>query len=158
MVNKDATPRTGGTQGYLRIATEEAFATRSQLAAYHRLLDDPGFDDPGFRSLWGFYGTSQSERAKFIYDRLQDLGEARLADMDAAGIDHAILALTSPGVQVFEPAEGTALAIEANDLLQGRLRCPPDPIQRHDCDRPAGRPRSGHGTRARRAQARLRRR
>jgi 2,3-dihydroxybenzoate decarboxylase len=117
MVNKDAAPRTGGELGYLRIATEEAFATPGQLKAYHKLLGDPSFDDPGFRSLWGFYGVSKSERARFIYDRLQDLGAQRLADMDAAGIDHAVLALTSPGTQVFDAATGTAIAIEANDIL-----------------------------------------
>ncbi len=39
---------------YKRIATEEAFATQEQFAAFKRLLDS-GYDDPGFNSLWGFY-------------------------------------------------------------------------------------------------------
>jgi 2,3-dihydroxybenzoate decarboxylase len=39
-----------GSVGYLRIATEEAFATPELLAAYRELLDG-GYDDPGFRSL-----------------------------------------------------------------------------------------------------------
>ena len=37
--------KTGGGQGYLRIATEEAFITAEVLAAYKRLIAD-GFDDP----------------------------------------------------------------------------------------------------------------
>ena len=38
---------------------------------YQRLLDDPAFDDPGFRSLWGFYMGSPSPRATAIIERLQ---------------------------------------------------------------------------------------
>lgn len=125
MVNKDEAPRTGGAQGYLRIATEEAFITPSILAAYKRLLATPGFDEPGFKSLWGFYGSHPSARATFINDRLQDLGAQRIADMDATGIDHQIIALTSPGVQVFEPAEGSALAVEANDVLHDACKAHP---------------------------------
>ena len=45
--------KTGGGQGYLRIATEEAFITPAVLAAYKRLIA-AGIDDPGFVSLWGF--------------------------------------------------------------------------------------------------------
>ncbi len=107
---------------YLRIATEEAFITKEVLAGYYKLLDDKKFHDPGFRSLWGFYGKSVSPRAKFIHDRLQDLGANRIADMDAAGIDHQIIALTAPGVQVFEPATASALAIDANDQLAEACR------------------------------------
>jgi 5-carboxyvanillate decarboxylase len=83
--------KTGGAQGYLRIATEEAFITAAVLSAYKRLIA-AGIDDPGFVSLWGFYSASQSARATCVIERLQDLGARRLADMDAAGIDKAIIA------------------------------------------------------------------
>ena len=89
---------TGGDRGYLRIATEEAFATRELVDVYLRMVKD-GTADKGMVSLWGFYATSPSERATQIMDRLLDLGEQRIAHMDATGIDKAILALTSPGVQ-----------------------------------------------------------
>ena len=46
--------KTGGAQGYLRIATEEAFITTGVLSAYKRLIAER-YDDPGFVSLWGFY-------------------------------------------------------------------------------------------------------
>jgi 2,3-dihydroxybenzoate decarboxylase len=88
--------KTGGDQGYLRIATEEAFATREQIDVYLRMVRD-GTADRGMTSLWGFYAQSPSERAMQIIERLLDLGERRIADMDATGIDKAILALTSPG-------------------------------------------------------------
>jgi 5-carboxyvanillate decarboxylase len=102
---------------YRRIATEEAFLSADVRKGYRRLLEGSSFNDPGFRSLWGFYSGSVSPRAQFIFDRLQDLGPQRIADMDATGIDHQIIALTAPGVQVFEPAEGSALALDTNDQL-----------------------------------------
>jgi 5-carboxyvanillate decarboxylase len=108
--------------GYLRIATEEAFLTREIFAGFQRRLADKSFDDAGFRSLWGFYGASPSPRAQFILSHLLDLGEQRIADMDASGIDHQILALTAPGVQVFEPAEASSLAVDANDQLAEACR------------------------------------
>jgi 2,3-dihydroxybenzoate decarboxylase len=111
-----AIDQAGPMPSYKRIATEEAFATREQIAGFRRLLAD-GYDDPGFKSLWGFYLGSHSERARFIIDRLQDLGAARIADMDASGIDMQVLSLTSPGVQVFDAATANALAASSNDEL-----------------------------------------
>ena len=109
------------TRDYRRIATEEAFATRDQIAQFRKLLAS-GYDDPGFLSLWGFYLNSPSERARFIVDRLQDLGPNRIADMDASGIDMQVLSLTSPGVQVFDAATANALAASANDELAEAIR------------------------------------
>jgi 5-carboxyvanillate decarboxylase len=113
--------KTGGAQGYLRIATEEAFITKEVLAAYKRLVAE-GFDDPGFMSLWGFYTASPSARATSIIERLQDVGARRLADMDAAGIDKAVIALTAPGAHVFIVAEAKTLATAANDQLAEACR------------------------------------
>ncbi len=107
---------------YQRIATEEAFLTEDVARGYKRLLADNSFQDPGFRSLWGFYSSHSSPRAKFIFDRLQDLGPQRIADMDASGISRQIIALTAPGVQAFDPATGSALAIDANDQLAEACR------------------------------------
>ena len=113
--------RTGGTQGYLRIATEEAFITPEVLAGYRRLIAG-GIDDPGFRSLWGFYSSSPSARASEVRERLQNLGERRLADMDATGIDKAVIALTAPGTHVFAADEARRLSTDANDQLAAACR------------------------------------
>jgi len=110
-------PKTGGAQGYLRIATEEAFATPEIIKLWLGLLDDPGFDDPGFRSLWSFYGTATAERPRFILEHLQDLGDKRLKAMDDAGIDRAILSLTSPGAQPLKKDVAREQATLANDRL-----------------------------------------
>ena len=117
--------KTGGAQGYLRIATEEAFITREVLSAYKRMLA-AGIQDPGFASLWGFYTGSPSVRATTVIERLQDLGARRLADMDATGIDKAIIALTAPGTHVFAVDEARRLTTDANDQLADACRRHPD--------------------------------
>src|ERR1700734_2244315 len=109
---------------YLRIATEEAFAPPELIARYRKLLED-GYDDPGFRSLWGFY-SGASPRATALAERIQDLGERRLRDMDDTGIAIQILSLTAPGVQVFDAPEATALARSFNDQLADAIRKHPD--------------------------------
>ena len=113
--------KTGGAQGYLRIATEEAFLTKEVLAAYKRLIAE-GFDDPGFQSLWGFYSGSPSARAVSVIERLQDLDARRIGDMDAAGIDKAVIALTAPGTHVFAADEAKRLASDSNDQLAAACR------------------------------------
>ena len=118
--------KTGGDRGYLRIATEEAFATQEQLDAILRLVRE-GRADKGTVSLWGFYGTSPSERTTFIRERLLDLGELRIAAMDEAGIDKAVLALTSPGTQSMHDAEeAKRIARNANDQLKDACEKYPD--------------------------------
>jgi 2,3-dihydroxybenzoate decarboxylase len=112
--------------GYLRIATEEAFAPPELLAAWREMLDAESVDDPGFRSLWGFYLSSDSERATSLRERLQDLGERRLADMDATGIDRQIISLTAPGTQIFDAGRAVAMATLANDQLAQACRAHPD--------------------------------
>lgn len=110
---------------YKRIATEEAFATVDQMNLYRRLLAS-GSGDPGFQSLWGFYLGSKSPRTTAVITRLQDLGERRLLDMQDTGIDRQILALTSPGVQIFDTATAKSLAVAANDEVAAAVRKHPD--------------------------------
>lgn len=118
--------KTGGERGYLRIATEEAFATREQIEVFLRMVRD-GTADKGMVSLWGFYAQSPSERATQIMDRLVDLGEQRLRHMDETGIDKAILALTSPGVQpMLDVDEARSIAARANDTLAAACEKHPD--------------------------------
>lgn len=107
---------------YKRIATEEAWAPAELIVRYRKLYESGALGDPGFDSLWGFYSSSTAPRPTFIREKLADLGDMRIADMDATGIDHQILALTSPGVQVFDKAEAVALARETNDILDDAVR------------------------------------
>lgn len=102
---------------YRRIATEEAFCPPDMLKRYRRLIETSSVDDIGFNSMWGFYLSSDSARSRHIRDCLSDVDDRRLAHMDAAGIDMAILALTSPGVQVMPREEAVEFAAYANDWL-----------------------------------------
>src|SRR6478736_3159429 len=117
--------KTGGAQGYLRIATEEAFVTQEALDMYAEILDGPD-PDPGFNSLCGFYLRSMAERPLFIREALLDLGARRLKDMDDRGIDKAVLALTSPGTQVLSKDKAVALARNSNDVLAQACKDHPD--------------------------------
>lgn len=62
-----------------------------------------------------------------LHDRLSDVGERRLAAMDAAGIERAVLAAAGPGVQV-EADAATAIrqAAAANDDLARIVADRPD--------------------------------
>ncbi len=111
---------------YLRIASEEAWATAELLDGYKKILEDGSYDDPGFISLWGHYAGNLTDRPLFIRERLPDMGELRIEDMDDTGIARQILLLTSPGVQVFDRDTAVGLARDSNDQLEEAVRKHPD--------------------------------
>lgn len=58
--------------------------------------------------------------------RLTDLAEQRLADMDGAGVDVAVLSLTAPGIQAEpDPQVAVTRAAEVNDFLAGVIAANP---------------------------------
>jgi uncharacterized protein len=61
-----------------------------------------------------------------LADDLRDLGERRLADMDAAGIDVQVLSVAPPAAQVLEPGPAVRLARAANDQLAEAVGRHPD--------------------------------
>lgn len=103
--------------GYKRIATEEAWASSELLKTYLKMAAVKSIDDPGFIALWSRLGSR-----KQLISRLSDIGEGRIRDMDATGIDMQILSLTSPGVQVFDKATANALATSSNDEVAEAIR------------------------------------
>lgn len=107
----------GRKVGYQRIATEEAWAPPELLKTFLKMAAEKSIDDPGFIALWSRLGS----RAQLI-SRLSDIGEGRIRDMDATGIDVQILSLTSPGVQVFDRATANALAVSTNDEMAEAIR------------------------------------
>src|SRR6516164_9751566 len=56
-------------------------------------------------------------RALKLIEPLCDIGDKRIAAMDAAGIDFQMLSLTSPGTEQLDAAEAIALARDANDAV-----------------------------------------
>ena len=57
--------------------------------------------------------------------RLEDLGEGRIATMDAQGIDVSVLALTPPGTQPLPPEQAVRLSRAANDLAGAAVAAHP---------------------------------
>jgi 5-carboxyvanillate decarboxylase len=104
-------------RSYLRIATEEAYAPADLIDRYRKAIREGSVDDPGFRSLMGYFLFNDSPATNDIVERLQDLGARRIADMDATGIDKQIISLTAPGVQIFDAATAASLAETYNDEL-----------------------------------------
>jgi predicted TIM-barrel fold metal-dependent hydrolase len=58
--------------------------------------------------------------------RLEDLGTARIREMDEAGIDMQVVSHLQPGPQIFDPEESVALAQTANNLLYEGVQLHPD--------------------------------
>jgi len=81
--------------------------------AYPRLVDDPA---TGKRRLW-YWPEAFEPYGDKLLDRLLDLGDGRIREMDAGGIDLAVVSLTSPGVDHFAPTVGTRVAKQANDAV-----------------------------------------
>jgi predicted TIM-barrel fold metal-dependent hydrolase len=79
------------------------------------------FISPGFLAGPGKDFTEQlrnrGRHGARIYEQLQDIGDGRIAEMDAAGIDMQVLSLNSPGVEQAEAAEQISIAVESNDFL-----------------------------------------
>ncbi|MBF4995610.1 amidohydrolase [Nocardia sp. BSTN01] len=102
---------------YRIIALEEHIVTTEVLTAWQKL-------EPRWRDL-ALTPSSQGDSGR----RLADIGDERLAAMDAGGIDVQVLSLTAPGVQNLEPADAIVLSREVNDQLSDAVRTRPDRFQ-----------------------------
>ena len=58
-------------------------------------------------------------RGAKIFEQLQDVGDGRIAEMDAAGIDMQVLSLNSPGIEQADVAEQVAIAREFERFPRG---------------------------------------
>jgi len=90
------------------ITLEEHFAT-------------PGFLDGPGRELRDAALKFEGRAAKLI-EQLCDIGDKRLAAMDAAGIDMQVLSLTAPGTEQLDAADAIALARDTNDALADAVK------------------------------------
>ena len=56
---------------------------------------------------------------------LLDMGKARIAAMDAAGIDFQVMSMTAPGCQAYEADTSIPLARDANDRMHAAIKANP---------------------------------
>src|SRR5262245_59647823 len=79
------------------------------------------FISPGFLAGPGKEFTERlrnsGARGARICEQLQDIGDKRVAEMDAAKIDMQVLSLNSPGVEQADADIQIAIARESNDFL-----------------------------------------
>src|ERR671930_563078 len=61
-----------------------------------------------------------------VVERLDDVGELRLKEMDEAGIDLQVLSLANPGLQKLDAETAVRLARGVNDRLYETVRAHPD--------------------------------
>ena len=97
------------------ITLEEHFATPA-------FLDGPG------RDLKEQAEKFDNARAKKLIPELCDLGDKRIAAMDAAGIDMQIVSLTAPGVEQLDKADAAAIVRDTNDFLAAAIKKNPKRI------------------------------
>ena len=90
------------------VALEEHYANPSFLDGPGRELKDQALKFGG--------------PAAKLLEQLCEVGEMRIAEMDAAGIDMQVLSLTSPGTEQLDADDAAAVAREANDFLADAVR------------------------------------
>jgi len=90
---------------------------------------------PGLEDYWApTVADMPANKREAFLARLTDFGEMRLAAMDNAGIERAVLAVAGPGVQAERDTKTACRrAREANDFLaakstSGRTAIPASPI------------------------------
>ena len=81
---------------------------------------------PMLRSVGGLPEPPPGSPLAAIQAKLDDVGDQRLADMDAGGIDVQVLSHGAPGTEQLEPEQAIRLAREANDYLAEAVAAHPD--------------------------------
>jgi 5-carboxyvanillate decarboxylase len=103
---------------FRKIATEEAFSIPDVAAALKEVARGPTLSLDKLL-VAGIYDRREGggyDALNFL-EGLLDVEERRLAEMDQLGVDMHLLALTAPGVQMFDADTATDLARLANDRL-----------------------------------------
>lgn len=96
-------------------------ASKVSRTATRTITLEEHYATPAFLEGPGRHIKERAPAAQLI-DQLCDLGDRRIADMDAAGIDVQVLSLNSPGVNQLDATEAVELARDTNDLLADAVR------------------------------------
>jgi predicted TIM-barrel fold metal-dependent hydrolase len=86
---------------------------------------------PGVLEAWAQVPTATEDGVDHAGDgplgqKLADIGDQRLCDMDDPGVDVQVLSVTTPGVQNLTSVDAPRVAREANDTLAAAVSAHPD--------------------------------
>ena len=90
---------------------------------------------PEIKGAWAdLDALNQDDAVAYYYqgkidERLLDLTDERLRQMDDTGVDVQVLSLTTPGVQSLEPVRAVALSRQSNDLIAQTVSAHPARFQ-----------------------------
>jgi predicted TIM-barrel fold metal-dependent hydrolase len=82
------------------------------------------FVTPGFLEATGAYGNG-APALLAMQQKLLDLGDGRIADMDEAGVDLQVLSLAAIGLDELAAAIATPLVCDVNDELAAAVQANP---------------------------------
>jgi 2,3-dihydroxybenzoate decarboxylase/5-carboxyvanillate decarboxylase len=107
---------------FRKIATEEAWSI-PEVAEELRKVSGylPGYN-ADLALMQGIYDRQPGYGNMGFLEGLLDVDDQRIKQMDEHGVDMAVMALTAPGVQMFDADTATELAILANDRLAEVIR------------------------------------
>ncbi len=102
-----------------KIATEEAWSIPEVAEQLRKVANSPSqsLDRLLVKGIYDKEPDSTGYRALDFLSGLIDIEQVRLPQMDQFGVDMQLLALTAPGVQMFDADTAMELAILANDRL-----------------------------------------
>ena len=101
---------------FRKIATEEAWSIPEVAKELQNISRYPG-SSADLALMRGVYDNEPGYGNMRFLDGLLDVEQMRLSEMDKHGVDMAVLALTAPGVQMFDADTAHELATLANDRL-----------------------------------------
>jgi 5-carboxyvanillate decarboxylase len=113
-----------------KIAVEEHFITKESLDMI-RLVMKGKYHDKAIAAVdkylnienqWDPESLLALDKQGVIASKLLDIGKVRLKAMDDAGVSVQILSHVSPGIQVLNATDGTAMSKKVNDIAAAAIR------------------------------------
>jgi 2,3-dihydroxybenzoate decarboxylase len=111
----------------MRIIDLEAHFYTEDYVKYLRSRKEPPNEEVNDANIKLQMGNGvYAPRSFKLEEKLLDMGDARIAEMDAAGVEIQVLSLAVPGCEQFDPANGAAMARQTNDELAEVVKKYPD--------------------------------